>query len=146
MVEAVHLKKSKGTTRWEKEEKYQPNNEWLKTAPGATPPTTSTYERWYRRNQRYWMGQFERARADAERRLAERTPEEKRRDENFKIREKAEKVAHVNRFRKRHNASVESGKYNGKKLPMRAFPTTIRHLSKKQIESVKRNSKKKKSN
>ena len=90
---------------------------------------TGTYDRWLKRQHRK-MEDWIRANEH------HNTPAEDRANENYALRKLAHGIGHGNRFRARHNAHLKPGQ---KPLPGPGrMPKTIRHLSRAEINHVRR--------
>lgn len=141
-------KKSGGSVSSESKKTTQQqnvNHSWVQTPPGVDQPTTSTYERFAKRNAREWDQRYREYIAEQERIKAAESPAQKRLGKNFDLEHEAKRWGHVNRFRRKVNKKGGIKDINGNReiLPMAPMPS-IRYLSREEVNRVKKNVRRKK--
>lgn len=126
------------------EQQYE-NHSWIRTPPGVDQPMTSTYERFVKRNAREWEQRWREHVAKEERIEAAKPASQKRFEKNLELEHQAKRWGHVNRFRKKVNKKGGIKSNDGKKtiLPMAPMPP-VRHLSREEVNRVKKNARRKK--
>lgn len=121
------------------------NHSWVQTPPGVDQPMTSTYERFEKRNARYWDQKWREHVAEEERIEAAKSPAQKRQEKNLSLESVARHREKVNKIKRRINARGGALDLNGKRtqVPMMPMPE-LRHLSREEINKVKKNIRRKK--
>jgi hypothetical protein len=137
-------KQSAGDIR-EKEKLKNQTRSWVEIGAGDTMPTTTTYERFEKRNARYWDQKWREHVAEEERIEAAKSPAQKRQEKNLSLESVARHREKINKIKRRINARGGALDLNGKRtqVPMMPMPE-LRHLSREEINKVKKNIRRKK--
>lgn len=118
------------------------NHSWVQTPPGVDQPTTSTYERFEKRNAREWDQRWREHVAEEERIEAAKSPAQKRQEKNLSLESVARHREKINQSKRRINAR-RAARGEKERLPMYSMPE-LRHLSREEINRVKKNARRKK--